>query len=146
MRAPLQILAIPYRVIDDQPEYCIFRRSDSDYWQFIAGGGEDTETPVEAAAREIFEESGIRAENIIALTSMCYVQVDIFKKRHLYNWPSNLYVIPEYAFGFECNEEISISHEHTECKWLSYAEAREKCKWDSNRTALFELNCILTQK
>ena len=145
MRAPLQILAIPFRIADDEPLYCLFRRSDSNYWQFVAGGGEDTETPIEAASREIFEEAGVKAENIIKLTSMCYVQADIFKKRHLYNWPKELYVVPEYAFAFECNDDIVISHEHTECVWMSYEEARNKCKWDSNRTALYELNCILTQ-
>ena len=146
MRSPLQILAIPYRMVAGTPFYCILKRSDSDYWQFVAGGGEDTETPVEAAKREIFEEVGVNVETTIELTSMCYVQADIFKKRHLYNWPRDLYVVPEYAFGFECNDEIVISCEHTEYIWLSYEEARNKCKWDSNRTALYELNCILTSK
>ena len=146
MRAPLQILAIPYRIVYGGPIYCVFRRSDSDYWQFIAGGGEDAETPLEAARREIFEEGGVKSENIIQLTSMCYVQADIFQKRHLYGWPDDMYVIPEYSFGFECNEDIVLSREHTDCVWLSYEEARAKCKWDSNRTALYELNCILTEK
>ncbi len=146
MRAPLQILAVPYKIVDGKPLYCLMRRSDSNYWQFIAGGGEDDETPLEAARREIFEEGGVMAENIIQLTSMCYVQVDIFRKRHLYNWPKDMYVVPEYAFGFECNGDIVLSHEHTECQWLAYDEARSKCKWDSNRTALYELHCILTFK
>lgn len=146
MRAPFQILAIPYRIVDEIPFFCVLRRSDSEYWQFIAGGGEDSETSLEAARREIMEEGGVKADKIIQLTSMCYVQADIFKKRHLYNWPKDLYVVPEYAFGFECYEDIVLSHEHTECKWLTYEEAHAKCKWDSNRTALYELNCILTNK
>ena len=146
MRAPLQILAIPYKIVDGSPLYCLLRRSDSEYWQFIAGGGEDEETPLEAARREIFEEGGVKADNIIQLTSLCYVQVDIFRKRHLYNWPKDMYVVPEYAFGFECIGDIVLSHEHTECIWLTYDEARSKCKWDSNKTALYELNCILTLK
>ena len=61
MRAPLQILAIPYRMVDCKPNYCVLRRSDSDYWQFIAGGGEDSEIPLEAARREILEEGGVNA-------------------------------------------------------------------------------------
>lgn len=142
----MQILAIPYKIVDGSPLYCLLRRSDSEYWQFIAGGGEDEETPLEAARREIFEEGGAKADNIIQLTSLCYVQVDIFRKRHLYNWPKDMYVVPEYAFGFECIGDIVLSHEHTECIWLTYDEARSKCKWDSNKTALYELNCILTLK
>lgn len=142
----MQILAIPYKIVDSSPLYCLLHRSDSEYWQFIAGGGEDEETPLEAACREIFEEGGVKADNIIQLTSLCYVQVDIFRKRHLYNWPKDMYVVPEYAFGFECIGDIVLSHEHTECIWLTYDEARSKCKWDSNKTALYELNCILTLK
>ena len=118
MRAPFQILAIPYRRIGEDLSYCVFHRADIDQWQFIAGGGEDAETPEEAAKREIFEES----------------------------WPADTYVVPEYAFGFVCEGALMLSHEHLECVWLYYDEAREKLKWDSNRTALYELNCRLNNK
>ena len=143
MRAPFQILAIPYRVVEGTPNYCVFHRSDHDQWQFIAGGGEDQEKPAEAAVREISEESGVFDAKVIPLTSMCYIRSDIFPKRHLYGWPEDMYVLPEYAFGFECEEEIKLSHEHTECVWLPFEEAYEKLKWDSNRTALYELHCRL---
>lgn len=41
MRAPFQILAIPYKIVNGSPLYCVFHRADFDQWQFIAGGGED---------------------------------------------------------------------------------------------------------
>ena len=146
MRAPFQILAIPYKHKNEKLEYCILHRSDSDQWQFIAGGGEDNETPQEAARREIAEESGIFATSIMALKSMCYIPVEIFPKRHLYSWHDDMYVIPEYSFGFECIDEPILSHEHTEFLWLPYNETIEKLKWDSNKTALYELNCILSKQ
>jgi len=146
MRAPFQILAIPYRVVDGTPIYCVFHRSDHDQWQFIAGGGEDLETPAEAAVREIFEEGGVSAAKVLPLTSMCYIRADHFPKRHLYGWPEDMYVLPEYAFGFACVEEIKLSHEHTECVWLSFEDAYTKLQWDSNRTALYELHCRLTNQ
>ena len=65
MRAPFQILAIPYRYENGIPYFCVLRRSDSDLWQFIAGGGEDKETPLEAAKREILEEGGIVAKHMV---------------------------------------------------------------------------------
>ena len=146
MRAPFQILAIPYRINNSSPQYCVFHRSDFDQWQFIAGGGEDLETPKEAAKREIFEESGISARRIVELRSTCSVCVDCFPKRHLYGWPEDTYVIPEYSFAFECTDEIKLSNEHTQCVWLDYESAREKLTWDSNKTALYELNCILNKE
>lgn len=146
MRAPFQILAIPYKITDGFTLYCVFHRSDFDQWQFIAGGGEDDETPIQAAKREIFEEGGVDADNITELKSMCYVPTDIFPKLHLYNWPRDTYVVPEYAFGFECTDKIELSCEHTECVWLPYEDAYAKLKWDSNRTALYELNRRLEER
>ncbi len=143
MRAPFQILAIPYRRQGGEVQYCVFHRSDFDQWQFIAGGGEDDETPEEAAKREIFEESGLIADPILRLRSVCSIPTNIFSEKHLRNWPPDTYVIPEYSFGFECRDGITLSREHLECVWLSYEEARKKLKWDSNRTALYELNCRL---
>ncbi|WP_419169274.1 NUDIX hydrolase [Negativibacillus massiliensis] len=146
MRAPFQILAIPYRFVNQVPVYCVFYRTDSGEWQFIAGGGEDNETPLQAASREILEEGGVLANRMMELKSMCYIPTNIFPKMHLYNWSEDTYVVPEYAFGFECTEEIKLSHEHTECMWLSYQDAYEKLRWDSNRTALYELNCRLKKR
>lgn len=139
MRAPFQILAIPFKFINGIPYFCIFHRADFDQWQFIAGGGEDAESPKAAAIREIFEESGVRADNIIELKSMCYIPTDIFPLKYLYNWDEDTYVVPEYSFGFECADAIKLSNEHFEYEWLKYDDAKEKLKWDSNKTALYEL-------
>ena len=146
MRAPFQILAIPYKYQNGTHLYCILHRSDYDQWQFIAGGGEDKETPEEAAKREIFEEGGISVDNVISLKSMCCVPVEIFPRRHLYNWPDDMYVVPEYSFGFECVDNLVLSHEHIELVWLPYEDAKKKLQWDSNKTALYELNCILSKQ
>ncbi len=143
MRAPFQILAIPYRREEAGLYYCVFHRADVDQWQFISGGGEDAETPEEAARREIFEESGEAGAELLRLRSMCFIPTDIFSRRYLENWPSDTYVVPEYSFGFECPGGILLSHEHLECAWLGYGEAKARLKWDSNRTALYELDCRL---
>ena len=140
MRAPFQTLAIPYKISGTTPLYCILHRSDIDQWQFIAGGGEDDETPAEAAKREIYEESGINADNVFALRSMCYIPANIFADRHLYSWSKDTYVIPEYTFAFECREDITLSDEHTECVFTTYDDALAYLRWYSNKTALYELD------
>ena len=80
MRAAFQILAIPYRIIDGTPRYCVFHRADHDQWQFIAGGGENEETPLEAAKRETFDEGGVQASKWIALTSLAYLNCKEIKE------------------------------------------------------------------
>jgi len=45
-------------MIDNHPEYLLMRRENFGVWQWVAGGGEDDETPLEAARRELEEETG----------------------------------------------------------------------------------------
>ena len=143
MRAPFQILAIPYRREGDKILYCVLHRADFDQWQFVAGGGEDGETPAEAAKREIFEETGIEDAELLPLRSICSIPTNIFSREILRTWPKGTFVVPEYAFAFPCREEIRLSHEHLACVWLPYDKAGKKLRWDSNRTALYELDCRL---
>ena len=142
MRAPFQILAIPYRLRPNL-QFCVFHRSDADQYQFVAGGGEDDEQPIETAAREIYEETSVKAARITPLTSLAYIPANVISKKHRDLWPSDIIVIPEYTFGFECDSKIAQSSEHTGLEWLTYDEAISKLSWDSNKTALYELNCRL---
>ncbi len=144
MRAPFQILAIPYKK-EKELLYCVLHRADSDQWQFIAGGGEDSETPKEAAVREVFEEAGIENADVMELVSRAYVPANVIKECHRKYWPKDTYVLPEYHFAFCCDTEIMVSKEHTEYVWIGYEEAMKKLTWDSNRTALYELNCRLVE-
>lgn len=139
---PFQVLVIPYVWKADEPAYCLLRRSDFGYFQGVAGGGEISETPLKAAKRELIEEIQPRKIlSVFPLKAMCSVPAYHFSHR---NWPETDLVITEHSFGAELeNTEIVLSSEHSEGQWLSYAEASEKLKWDSNKTALWELNEIL---
>ena len=143
MREPYQILSIPYRIVDGTPLFCIFRRADSSYWQFIAGGGENGETPIEAAKRETIEEMGAEPKNIKQLTCIAYVPAEVIAESRQQHWDKNTFVIPEYSFAFECELEPLLSNEHTEYKWLTYDEARKLLKWDSNKVAMYEIDSII---
>ena len=141
MRAPFQVLVLPYRQRDDGTyEFAVFRRGDVDFWQGIAGGGEDDETPLDAARREAFEEGGIPVQSrYVALDTMTSVPRDVFSGTQL--WPPDLYVVPEHAFGVDCGgHELRLSSEHTDARWLLLPEAQRIVKFDSNRVALGELH------
>ena len=146
MREPYQILSIPYRVVDGKLLFCILRRADSSYWQFIAGGGENGETPTQAAKRETIEEIGVYPINIKQLTCIAYVPAEVIDESKRQHWDKNTYVIPEYSFAFECDSEPLLSKEHTEYKWLTYDEARKLLQWDSNKVAMYEINSIIKGK
>ncbi|MDD4974125.1 MAG: NUDIX domain-containing protein [Bacteriovorax sp.] len=103
-----------------------------------AGGVEGAESPAQAASREAFEEAGIQNANLIVLDSICCMPADIF--RDWKHWPKETYVVKEFSFGVKTNDNnFVLSDEHTESRWCSYDEAISLLKWDSNKTALWEL-------
>ncbi|HOX39951.1 MAG TPA: NUDIX domain-containing protein [Candidatus Brocadiia bacterium] len=140
MRAPFQILVLPFRGNPPTVEYAVFRRSDGSYWQFIAGGGEDAEAPIEAAIREAWEEAAIpRDELFFPLDSRNTVPVLELAGRLL--WGPDVLVVPEYTFGVRVDGiELRISSEHTEYRWADYETCRQMLHWRSNMNALHELN------
>ena len=142
-RLPYQVLIIPYLRHENDIRYCIFeRKSPKNQVQFIAGGGEDDETPLEAATREVFEESGIINASFQQLVSICYIPTNIFSKEQRQAWGEDIFVIPEYSYGAEVkSDKVVISDEYDNYKWVSYEEALSHLKWDSNKTALYELDC-----
>ena len=146
-REPFNILVFPYRVSNTKGriEYAIFKRSDLNFWQGIAGGGEENETPLQAAKRETLEESGIHKESdFIRLDFITSIPIHEFLYKDKLLWTNNPYVIPEYSFGVDAGDcRIKISEEHTKYKWLQYSKAIKHLKWDTNKTALWELNCRL---
>jgi dATP pyrophosphohydrolase len=139
MRAPFQVLVIPFRRRTCGIEYAVLRRADIGWWQFVSGGGEDDETPLRAAERETEEELGIAGRNrLVRLDSMATVPKDSFAAS--WAWGEDVYVIPEYCFAIDVAErEIVLSSEHTELRWVGYDEARDLLRWDGNRNALWEL-------
>ena len=143
MRAPFQILSVPYRFIKGELCFFVFHRADFDVWQFIAGGGEDNKKTIQAALREIKEETGVTAEKLTELKSVAFVPAEIVTETMRAHWDKNIFVIPEYSFAFECNADPTISHEHSEYKWLPYDTARKLLKWDSNKVAMYEIMCRL---
>jgi dihydroneopterin triphosphate diphosphatase len=143
-RLPLQVLVIPFRrFADRRVEYAIFRRHDctDNCWQGVAGGAEQGESAEQAARREMMEEAGIPVDApLVPLDAVASVPASQFQERAL--WGPDLYVVPERAFGvyLDENQTIRLSSEHTEHRWLPYEEAVRLLRWDSNRTALWELN------
>jgi len=139
-RAPFQVLVLPYRTFPSGlSEFAVFRRADEGYWQFIAGGGEDNETPMQAARREAHEESDIApTSTYVRLDSLSTVRVVGVTGE--FTWGPDVYVIPQHCFAVEVQGDLTISEEHTDCQWLSYSKADSLLRWDSNRTALWELD------
>ena len=145
MRKPYQVLIFPYIKTDKEYLYAIFKRKDLKFWQGISGGGEDNETPIQSAKRECFEEAQINEKSkFVKLDSVATIPFDCVGN---YKWPNGILVLLEYSFGVELfSKELRIGREHSEYKWLTLEKARKLLKYDSNKTALWELNYRLINR
>jgi dihydroneopterin triphosphate diphosphatase len=134
-----QVLVFPFRKCDGAGyEYAIFRRIRSGLWQAISGGGKTGESFLEAAKRESWEETGIpKSVDYFRLETINSVPIHYFKEQT----PEGRYVIEEHWFAVDCSDiGITLSPEHSEYRWVNYETALKMLKWDSNKTALWELN------
>lgn len=143
-RAPFNVSVYPYRqVSDNEFEYALLKRSDAGFWQGVSGGGEDDETPLEAAKRETYEETGIPSDSpFLQLDTVEPIPVTEFRDSYL--WGEDVYVIPQYWFAVRVRDStLVLSREHTEYRWLRYEEAHRMLKYDGNKVALWELGARL---
>lgn len=145
MRAPYQILAFPFIKEDEEYQYAIFKRKDLNIWQGIAGGGEDNEDLVATMKREAFEKALIDKEApFVRLASFCTIPtVNICGLK----WGKKIIMIPEFAFGIKVlSRRLTAGAEHSEYLWLDCEDAIKKLEYDSNKSALWELDYRLKNK
>ncbi len=100
------------------------------YWQPITGSVESGEKYIEAALRELKEETGIEP-----------VPGYMIDPDYEFEFRARGNTFTEKVFGYGCPEKISIdlSSEHSEYKWVNRKEAIEMIYWESNREALRKL-------
>lgn len=142
MRAPFQVLVLPYFFdpVFASVKYCLFKRQDMNIWQGIAGGGEDAETPLQAAIREASEEAGIIGfdSKFMQLAATASIPAEAIGGLI---WGPEVTAVPEYSFGVELpTQDIQIAREHSTYAWFSFEEALTKLHFESNKIALTELN------
>lgn len=141
MRLPKQVLIIPYRIKDENVQFCIFKRKDLEFWQWISGGVEDFDENIYAAAkREIFEETGVDS-NLELIQLECITKIPVVNIVKEFRWGNDIFYADEYSFSVKFdNIDIALSDEHSLYSWMSFEEAKKLLKYDSNKSALWELN------
>ena len=78
--------------------------------------------------------------SFIRVETLNSTPVDVFHHKDNLNFES-FYIIPEYAFAVELNQEkITLSSEHVFFCCYSYEDAHNILKYDSNKVVLYELN------
>jgi dATP pyrophosphohydrolase len=99
------------------------------FWQNITGSVEEGETFLQAANRELWEESGIQGEELI-----------ILKKTYEFKDRFGRDVIEHcFALLLDQTREITLSKEHCEYSWINTEEISENnYKYISNYQVFME--------
>ena len=95
-------------------------------WQGVAGKIESGETASETAIRELKEETGLNPINMFVAD-----HVSRFYETH----GDRINLVP--VFGIEVDsDEVNLSEEHIDCKWVSINEALDKLIWSGQKKGI----------
>lgn len=135
------IECIVYRRTKEGIKFLILRRSNyttvyPGIWQIVTGRIEGNETASECAIRELREETGLKIER-------CFAFPKVSQFYTLHNDTINL--VP--TFIAETKEEnVKISNEHTEYKWLALEDAHKELFLVTQKEMLLQVNNFLNDK
>jgi bis(5'-nucleosidyl)-tetraphosphatase len=108
----------------------------SGHWDFPKGNIEDGEDEVQAAYREIFEETGIQNVHF----------VEGFRKKIQYYYRRGDILIQKEAIFYLAitnTKEITLSNEHIGYAWKDYMEAMNQLTYKSAKDLLKEVKMFL---
>lgn len=138
LRVPRQVLVYLHR---PGPEFLLLRRIErlGGFWQGVTGAPEWRESDVDAAAREVREETGLEVGGRLRLVEYRYT---LRRPAEAAEW-DRLYgpgveEVPEEVFAADApaDWEPTLSWEHSESRWCSVDDALELLRYEENREGL----------
>jgi 8-oxo-dGTP pyrophosphatase MutT (NUDIX family) len=107
-------------------------------WQVVTGNIEPNETAIDAAIREVKEETSLQIKNIWTIP---------FVTTFFNPYKNEIHSVPVFGFEVGYSEVIKLSKEHQDYKWLSFDEIIKLLQFPSHieGTKIFN-NFVLNKK
>lgn len=134
-RRPESVLVVVYAHSAGARVLLLERRDRPGFWQSVTGSLEPGETPVQAARRELTEETGLEGEPRDLGLSRRFEIFPEFRHRFPPGVTHNL----EHAFAFDAGEPAAVAlddTEHRRYRWLPWREAASLTESWTNREAI----------
>ena len=103
-------------------------------WETVHGHIEVGETPAEAAARELLEETGLTPEKLYNLS-----RVETFYQHRL----DEVALVPVFAAFVPREAAVTTGGEHDRFEWLPPVDARRRFAWPREARALDDILTLL---
>lgn len=120
-------------------EVLLLERADwPGFWQSVTGSLEADELPFEAAKRELFEETGLKANEGTFTDRQCSDWFDIYPE-YLSRYESGVTKNHEHVFTFCVSEPCPIQmmkNEHSAYQWVAKEQAVEMALSWTNKKAI----------
>lgn len=138
-KTPISALVLIYT--KDLQVLIIERADKAGYWQSVTGSLEEGETPIQAAIREVQEETGLNATQYDLQDWQASNRYEIYPHwRHRY--APTVTHNTEHLFGLELPSQLPIKlapDEHLRYEWVDWREAAKRVFSWTNVDALSKL-------
>jgi 8-oxo-dGTP pyrophosphatase MutT (NUDIX family) len=132
--------AVVFDFVNSLPKIVIYSRKNATQWCLPKGKIEKNETAVQAALREVQEETGLRGKIIGHLDDIYYQYQD--EKRKL--------LVKKTVHFFLMKKEAEISKQYDpeveSLAWLTIEQALEKLSFESERMVVSKAGQLISKK
>jgi tRNA nucleotidyltransferase (CCA-adding enzyme) len=132
---------IPIKRVADQWQVLLIHQfskiGNNSYWVFPKGHAEGNETALQSARRELFEETGLKAEKI--------VQDSVFSLAYSFQFDGvKIEKTVDFYIGVITDDTVVIQTEEVkEARWCSLEEAKERLDYSDTKKMFFEVQEFL---
>ena len=145
-RLPIQVCVFLFREQEDGREYLLLHRATERgaFWQGVTGAPEQGETLLQAAVREVLEETALTPADIYSVDfSYRFPVSDEWRAAY---GPEPEEVVEHVFVAKVGGDDPILSSEHDAWKWRVPKEAVCMLKWENNIEALSRCETFLTSE
>jgi dihydroneopterin triphosphate diphosphatase len=131
-----------FRVVDGKAQYLLLQRSPAEklypnIWQIVTGTISQDESALDAALREMDEETGLLIRRMWTLPIVdSYFDLS----------EDTIQIVPAFAVEVDTDMEIRLSQEHQAYEWMNYHNACERIVWPGQKNVINVVNEYIVAK